>query len=156
MLNPSLVASQWCYMRKLKKNHWFGLLSLPTCCEQHADFVRTMARCQKQLPICLLIYIRTMVMRLKNRTWWGFGAAISNTHPTLPKNLWWQIDHFSSHASGIKVEYLDEKGPKRTSAHHATGCLLWLSCGWTSTELTSGFILVTHSVRKQQVTCTYM
>jgi hypothetical protein len=24
MLNPSWDASQWCYMRKLKKNHWLG------------------------------------------------------------------------------------------------------------------------------------
>jgi hypothetical protein len=31
----------------------------------------------------------------------------------------------------------------------STGCLLWLSCGWSSTELLPSFILVTHSVRSR-------
>jgi len=33
-------------------------------------------------------------------------------------------------------------------AHHSTGCLLLLSCGWTSTELMLRFTLVTKSVGK--------
>jgi hypothetical protein len=28
----------------------------------------------------------------------------------------------------------------------STGCPLWLSCGWISTELIFGFTLVTHSI----------
>jgi hypothetical protein len=31
----------------------------------------------------------------------------------------------------------------------STGCLLWLSCGWSSTELLFGFILVTHSINSR-------
>jgi hypothetical protein len=31
----------------------------------------------------------------------------------------------------------------------STGCLLWLSCGWSSTQLLPSFILVTHSVRSR-------
>jgi hypothetical protein len=92
---------------------------------------------------CLYIYIRTMVMRLKNRIWWGFGATISNTHSTLPKNLWWQIDHVSSHVSGIKVEYLDEKRPEQNQCTplHWMSVMTQLWMNLTSTELTSGFHL---------------
>jgi len=45
-------------------------------------------------------------------------------------------------------EYFQSE-PAPTNAS-STGCLLWLSCGWTSsTELIFGFTLVTHLVRSR-------
>jgi hypothetical protein len=44
--------------------------------------------------------------------------------------------------------YIHGIGSQWTSTHHtpSTGCLLLLSCGWTSTELIFGYSLVTNSV----------
>jgi len=38
--------------------------------------------------------------------------------------------------------------PTPTSAP-STGCLLWFNCGWSSTELLFGCILVTHSIKSR-------
>jgi hypothetical protein len=43
---------------------------------------------------------------------------------------------------------LGHSEPAPTSAP-SRGCLLCLSCGWSSTELLLGFILVTHSIRSR-------
>ncbi len=41
-----------------------------------------------------------------------------------------------------------EPAPTSTSS---TGCPLWLSCGWNSTESLPTFILVTHSIRSRSI-----
>jgi hypothetical protein len=102
---------------------------------------------------------------LKN--WWRFSGGVfdffncSGIHGYLLKSVLWMLRiGRSGYIPGLKTSQLhlsvilgmaykqgSHSKPAPTSAP-STGCLLLLSCGWTSTELIFSFTLVTDSVGK--------
>ncbi len=125
----------------------FSLLSwivISICC--HQSYLHTVFILFMLLIVCFYFFFELclLVVSFALYFWW------------MNFILDFYIQDFSSFNEYLMMIPWPNDGPQWTSTHQGThpldGCLLWLSCGWSSTELLPSFILVTCSIRSRSNT----
>ncbi len=132
-------------IRDIRFPSWFFLI-IGTCLSQRISCKGLLIETNRK---CIQVYIPSSISYFDAWCYLSipmllqrYSKLIRGRRISLP-GVWWWV-----HLGSLWLTRQGHSEPAPTNAP-STGCLLWLSCEWSSTELPPSFILVTLSVRSR-------